>query len=375
MGRFGDQRAVWMKAVSVPRLARFLANESAELSKCEDGDLWQWLPQFWEAALFIEPNDFMTAERARLYDGRYRDPTPILVKYGVIEALPCGESFFSECAIWNRERVVQARNHRKSVVDGKRMGSGSRPKKEEVAALPPKTEAAAAAPPVQPPKLIFEAGDGEEIIFDYDAKAKTFWADAPKIARVYGVARTTVAHHIRKIFAQGELVRESTCRKFGQVASNGKVYQIINYDLKMVIAAGLGIYSDEAVRFRRWVNGLVERQILVDAGIEAPIESGSEAAKSAPRQGILAGAVGVEQVEKGEIFQPVLVFGEPVGRVMVDVAEAGIHARHLRTLVLAQVEGGADVVVSVEAGRDVDEWRRWVAASGLTNKQCFISVK
>lgn len=55
---------------------------------------------------------------------------------------------------------------------------------------------------------------------------------------IYEKGRSTVAEHLKKNFANGELDQNSTCLKFRQVGANGKEYNTNLYNLEAVIAVG-----------------------------------------------------------------------------------------------------------------------------------------
>ena len=50
----------------------------------------------------------------------------------------------------------------------------------------------------------------------------------------------------------------SVIRKFRITASDGKGYNTNHYNLKAIIAVGNKVYSERAVQFRKWANGVIE---------------------------------------------------------------------------------------------------------------------
>jgi hypothetical protein len=59
----------------------------------------------------------------------------------------------------------------------------------------------------------------------------TVWLTQPEIAELFGKARSTIAEHISAIFDDGELESTAVCRKFRQTAEDGKLYDVIHYNL------------------------------------------------------------------------------------------------------------------------------------------------
>ena len=54
--------------------------------------------------------------------------------------------------------------------------------------------------------------------------------------QLFDIDRAVVPKHLQNVFADGELVKSSTCANFAQVADNGKAYQYKFYNLPAIIA-------------------------------------------------------------------------------------------------------------------------------------------
>ena len=74
------------------------------------------------------------------------------------------------------------------------------------------------------------------------------------MAALYDVGTNTINYHIKKIFEDSELQKDSVIRKFRITASDGKSYNTNHYSLEMIIAVGFKVNSECAVQFRKWVN-------------------------------------------------------------------------------------------------------------------------
>ena len=84
------------------------------------------------------------------------------------------------------------------------------------------------------------------------------WLTQDMIATLYEKGRSTVAEHLKNIFADSELDENPTCRKFRQVGANGKEYNTNFYNLEAVIAVGFRTNSDKAIQFRRWAISILK---------------------------------------------------------------------------------------------------------------------
>ena len=81
------------------------------------------------------------------------------------------------------------------------------------------------------------------------------WLTQGQLVEIYKTSKSNVSEHIKHIFEDGELTKETTVRKFRTVQIEGsrKVErEVEHYNLDMVIALGYRVQSQVATRFRRW---------------------------------------------------------------------------------------------------------------------------
>ena len=77
--------------------------------------------------------------------------------------------------------------------------------------------------------IIYTTEDGLtkiETTFDGD----TVWLSIDQMAELFQRDRSVIVKHVRNIFKEGELERESVWAKFAYTASNGKVYNVDYYN-------------------------------------------------------------------------------------------------------------------------------------------------
>ena len=81
------------------------------------------------------------------------------------------------------------------------------------------------------------------------------WLTAEQLQELFQASQQDVSHHIQQIYADGELQREATNKKFLLVRNEGErsvKRNISHYNLDMILAIGMRIRRDVAVRFRQW---------------------------------------------------------------------------------------------------------------------------
>ena len=81
------------------------------------------------------------------------------------------------------------------------------------------------------------------------------WLTSEQLQTLFQASQQDVNHHIQQIYDDGELLKEATNKKFLLVRTEGKRTvrrNISHYNLDMILAIGMRIRSEVAVRFRQW---------------------------------------------------------------------------------------------------------------------------
>jgi hypothetical protein len=81
------------------------------------------------------------------------------------------------------------------------------------------------------------------------------WLTENQISEIYDTTQQNVNLHIKNIYVDGELPKNSTYKKFLLIRTEGKRQverNIDHYNLDMIIAIGYRVQSQIATRFRRW---------------------------------------------------------------------------------------------------------------------------
>ena len=97
--------------------------------------------------------------------------------------------------------------------------------------------------------MIYTTADGltkVETTFEQD----TVWLSLDQMAELFQRNKSTISRHIRKIFEEGELKRESVVAKFATTAADGKTYDVDYYNLDVIISVGYRVKSQRGVQFR-----------------------------------------------------------------------------------------------------------------------------
>ncbi|MCB9737709.1 MAG: virulence RhuM family protein [Deltaproteobacteria bacterium] len=86
------------------------------------------------------------------------------------------------------------------------------------------------------------------------------WLTQALMADLYGKDVRTISEHLGNIYAEGELDRAATIRKFRIVRTEGNrdvSRDVDHYDLRAILAVGYRVRSPQGTRFRQWATSIL----------------------------------------------------------------------------------------------------------------------
>lgn len=105
--------------------------------------------------------------------------------------------------------------------------------------------------------IIYTTEDGLtkiETTFDED----TVWLSIDQMAELFQRDKSTISRHIKNVFSEGELVRESVVVNSATTAADGKTYQVDYYNLDVIISVGYRVKSKRGTQFRIWALNILK---------------------------------------------------------------------------------------------------------------------
>lgn len=109
--------------------------------------------------------------------------------------------------------------------------------------------------------VLYETDDGK-INVDVILKDETIWLTQKSMAELFDIDRTVITKHLKNIFTENELSKNSVCAKFAHTANDGKSYQTEFYNLDAIIAVGYRVNSKKATQFRIWATDVLKDYII-----------------------------------------------------------------------------------------------------------------
>ena len=109
--------------------------------------------------------------------------------------------------------------------------------------------------------VIFKNGELElEVSVSEDKK--TVWLSLDQMAELFKRDRSVIGKHVRNIFKEGELQKESVWAKFAYTAADGKVYDVDYYNLDVIISVGYRVKSKQGTQFRIWATSILKDYMI-----------------------------------------------------------------------------------------------------------------
>ena len=109
--------------------------------------------------------------------------------------------------------------------------------------------------------IMYQTEDGLTKI-DVQMSDETVWLTREQMAELFQRDRSVIGKHIKNIFDEGELRKESVWAKFAHTAEDDKVYQVDYYNLDVIISVGYRVKSLRGTQFRIWANSVLKEYLL-----------------------------------------------------------------------------------------------------------------
>lgn len=107
--------------------------------------------------------------------------------------------------------------------------------------------------------LFYESSDGNiKIQVVVDDERETIWVTQKSMAEIFGVDKSGISRHIKNIFEEGELDKDSVVAKNATTANDGKTYKAEFYNLDVIISVGYRVNSHKATKFRIWASSILK---------------------------------------------------------------------------------------------------------------------
>lgn len=105
--------------------------------------------------------------------------------------------------------------------------------------------------------LIYNTAN-EDISIRAVVKDETIWLTQKAMSELFECSNDNISLHLKNIFKDGELDKNSVTEKISATATDGKNYLTQFYNLDAIISVGYRVNSRKATNFRIWATGVLK---------------------------------------------------------------------------------------------------------------------
>jgi len=109
--------------------------------------------------------------------------------------------------------------------------------------------------------LFYKSDEGDikiNVIFEND----TIWLSQKQMWELFDCTKENVIGHLKNIFNEWEVDKNSVTKDFLVTASDGKNYKTKHYNLDAIIAVWYRVNSYKATKFRMWSNKILQEYVI-----------------------------------------------------------------------------------------------------------------
>ena len=104
--------------------------------------------------------------------------------------------------------------------------------------------------------ILFE---NQNVKLEVNMKDETVWLNQEQMVKLFERDQSVIARHIRNIFKEGELIKESNMQKM-HIANSDK--PVVFYNLDVIISVGYRVKSKNGIIFRKWANNVLKDYLI-----------------------------------------------------------------------------------------------------------------
>ena len=110
-------------------------------------------------------------------------------------------------------------------------------------------------------ELIKFENDNVELEVSVSPEEDTVWLSKEQMSLLFDRNRSVISRHIKSIYEEGELNKESSCAKNAHEV-NGQIHYTDLYNLDVVISVGYRVKSKNGILFRKWAISVLKEYLL-----------------------------------------------------------------------------------------------------------------
>lgn len=102
----------------------------------------------------------------------------------------------------------------------------------------------------------------EHIEVRVDEERETFWLSLNQISNLFERDKSVISRHLKNVFKDKELDKNSVVAFFATTATDGKTYNVEHFHLDAILSVGYRVNSKRGTQFRIWANRVLKDYLM-----------------------------------------------------------------------------------------------------------------
>ena len=90
----------------------------------------------------------------------------------------------------------------------------------------------------------------------------TVWLSLNQLVDLFERDKSVISRHLRNVFEEKELNKDSVVAKYATTASDGKTYKVEYFNLDAIISVGYRVNSKRGTQFRIWATNVLRKHLV-----------------------------------------------------------------------------------------------------------------
>jgi prophage maintenance system killer protein len=90
----------------------------------------------------------------------------------------------------------------------------------------------------------------------------TVWLSLNQLVDLFERDKSVISRHLRNVFEENELNKDSVVAKYATTASDGKIYKVEYFNLDAIISVGYRVNSIRGTQFRIWATNVLRKHLV-----------------------------------------------------------------------------------------------------------------
>jgi len=103
---------------------------------------------------------------------------------------------------------------------------------------------------------------GGSVSLKVKLRGETVWLNLNQMAQLFDRDKSVISRHLRNVFKEKELERNSVVAFFATTAADGKTYKVEYFNLDVILSVGYRVNSKRGTQFRIWATSVLRDYLL-----------------------------------------------------------------------------------------------------------------